>query len=295
MDSLIKIGVLTGKDDLFSYDLIEKINNKGTKFIKAELCKLAGIKEAENSKYSIIIDRISHLIPFYSTYLKNAIINGTYVINNPFWINCTDKFLDYKFVLQQNIPVPPTVCLPCIKTNVSTINWDEIIEYIGFPIVLKSCKSNNYVYKINNIDKLLEFYNNSNNEIVLQKYINYEYCIRVFVCGKKYINRSRFDPETNSYLPFPRYIEDKLFIELKEHSIKLSEIFGYDLNLIEFIIKDNIPYFISIDPIPDLHPYSIGNAHFSWIVDHMTKTIIEILNKKDIEKKQLPDRFYVLN
>jgi glutathione synthase/RimK-type ligase-like ATP-grasp enzyme len=33
----------------------------------------------------VIIDRISQDVPFYRAYLKNAAVNGTYVINNPFW------------------------------------------------------------------------------------------------------------------------------------------------------------------------------------------------------------------
>jgi hypothetical protein len=33
----------------------------------------------------VIVDRISQDVPFYRALLKNAVLTGTTVINNPFW------------------------------------------------------------------------------------------------------------------------------------------------------------------------------------------------------------------
>ena len=46
----------------------------------------------EANPYAVIVDRISHEIPYYRTYLKNAVLQGTVVVNNPFWWSADDKF-----------------------------------------------------------------------------------------------------------------------------------------------------------------------------------------------------------
>jgi len=34
-------------------------------------------------------------VPYYQVYLKQASMQGTYVVNNPFWMNVDDKFFGY--------------------------------------------------------------------------------------------------------------------------------------------------------------------------------------------------------
>ena len=52
------------------------------------------VKQGEASDYAVIIDRISQDVPFYRAYLKNAALNGTAVINNPFWWSADEKFFN---------------------------------------------------------------------------------------------------------------------------------------------------------------------------------------------------------
>jgi len=39
----------------------------------------------EPTDYRLIFDRISHEVPFYRAFLKNAVLGGAIVVNNPFW------------------------------------------------------------------------------------------------------------------------------------------------------------------------------------------------------------------
>ena len=44
--------------------------------------------------------------------------------------------------------------------------------------------------------------------------------------------------------------------------------FGYDLNTVEFAIKDGIPYAIDfMNPAPDAELASVGEYNHRWIVD----------------------------
>src|ERR1035438_6520560 len=65
--------------------LVDKINAMNEPDIQAELATVGEVRMAEPSPYHVIVDRISHDIPFYRGYLKNAALSGTIVINNPFW------------------------------------------------------------------------------------------------------------------------------------------------------------------------------------------------------------------
>ena len=44
--------------------------------------------------YDLILDRISHEVPFYRTYLKCAAASGVQIVNNPIWWSADDKFFD---------------------------------------------------------------------------------------------------------------------------------------------------------------------------------------------------------
>ncbi len=72
-----KIGVLFGMENTFPPALVEKINSMGVPGVSAEFVKVGGVKMADFSGYSVIVDRISHDIPFYRGFLKNAALTGT--------------------------------------------------------------------------------------------------------------------------------------------------------------------------------------------------------------------------
>jgi hypothetical protein len=64
------------------------------------------------AQYAVIVDRISHDIPFYRAFLKHAALNGTVIINNPFWWSADDKFFNYTLAEKMGVAVPPKVILP---------------------------------------------------------------------------------------------------------------------------------------------------------------------------------------
>jgi len=79
-----KIGILFGQEDTFPWAFIDRVNAKNVPGVTAEPVKIDQLRQGEPSGYAVIIDRISQDIEFYRGYLKNAALNGTAVINNPF-------------------------------------------------------------------------------------------------------------------------------------------------------------------------------------------------------------------
>ena len=90
------VGLLCGREFSFPPAFLHRVNTLGAKDgVSAEFVKLAGTRMGEPARYSVIVDRISHEVEYYRGYLKHAVLQGAYVINNPFWWTADDKFFNY--------------------------------------------------------------------------------------------------------------------------------------------------------------------------------------------------------
>ncbi len=117
--------------------------------VVAEYAKLGGTRMNEPCPYAVIIDRISHEVPYYRSYLKNAVLQGTTVINNPFMWTADDKFFEASLAAKLGVAHPKTVVLPnkdyvagivpneSLRNLIYPLDWKGIIEYTGLPCVLK--------------------------------------------------------------------------------------------------------------------------------------------------------------
>ena len=93
-ESGVRIGVLRGRENSFPDAFVAKVNSMG-KGVTAEFVHLGGTKLNEPVPYRVILDRMSHEVPYYSVYLKMAALQGAYCINNVFWRTADDKFFGY--------------------------------------------------------------------------------------------------------------------------------------------------------------------------------------------------------
>ena len=75
-----KIGVLFGMEDTFPWALMNEINRLATaggEEIEAAPVRIwSRCARSAPSEYAVILDRISHEVPFYRTWLKCAIARG---------------------------------------------------------------------------------------------------------------------------------------------------------------------------------------------------------------------------
>ncbi|MFO0847923.1 MAG: hypothetical protein U0871_05080 [Gemmataceae bacterium] len=63
--------------------LIDEVNRRNAG-VEAEFVMLGGTRMDEPTLYAVLVDRISHEVPYYRSYLKKAVLDGAAVINNPF-------------------------------------------------------------------------------------------------------------------------------------------------------------------------------------------------------------------
>jgi hypothetical protein len=70
--------------------------------------------------------------------------------------------------------------------------------------------------------------------------------------------------------------EPNLRSRMERDAVALCIGLGYDMNAVEFAVRDAVPYaidFMSCAPDADLH--SIGKANFAWVVSNMADLLIE--------------------
>ncbi len=80
-----------GREWSFPPRFIEEVNKRNVGVV-AEFVKLGGTRMIDRIPYSVLVDRISHEVPYYRSYLKHAVLEGATVINNPFMWTADDKF-----------------------------------------------------------------------------------------------------------------------------------------------------------------------------------------------------------
>jgi hypothetical protein len=83
------------------------------------------------------------------------------------------------------------------------------------------------------------------------------------------------------YVNVENYLSPELHKRVEKDIITICKALGYDLNTVEFAIKDGIPYAIDfMNPAPDAELASVGEYNHNWIVKSMTEFILKKLSKK---------------
>src|SRR5256714_13612662 len=107
-----RIALVFGMEDTFPWALINAINERGGEQVEAMPAEISYLKDDGAFPYDLILDRISHEVPFYRTYLKCAAASGVKIVNNPIWWSADDKFFDNLVAKSVDVAVPRTVLLP---------------------------------------------------------------------------------------------------------------------------------------------------------------------------------------
>jgi glutathione synthase/RimK-type ligase-like ATP-grasp enzyme len=286
----MKIGILAGAENTFPPALIERINdmNEG---VTAEYVKIGGIKMGEPNGYRLIFDRISHEIPFYRSYLKNAVLNGCMVVNNPFWCSADEKFFGYSLASRLGLNVPKTVLLPqksyrqgitesSLRNLEFPLDWEGIVEHVGLPAILKPRDGGGWkdVYQVNSLEDIWSCYDKTGVLVmVLQQYIDFDQYVRCYCVARKHLLAVPYDPANRRYLSRAEHpIEPQIEDRIARDTLLINEALGYDLNTVDFAIKDGVPYAVDLtNPAPDADLWSVTEPHFNWITGMVAGMLVD--------------------
>jgi glutathione synthase/RimK-type ligase-like ATP-grasp enzyme len=295
------IGILYGMENTFPNAFVEHINSRNIPGVTAEHIRVGGVRVGEDSGYAVIVDRISQDVEFYRAFLKNAALKGTVVLNDPFRWSAHDKFTHYALAEKLGLSVPRTVVLPhkshppgttvqSLRNLMFPLNWDEIFDYVGLPAFLKPLGRGGWlsVQRVESRDHFFSAYDQSGPAcMLLQAAVEYQKHYRCYVVGDQ-VRVLRFQPDQPSHL---RYIADgaesqSLCERLVKDARTLCGALGYDINAVEFAVRDGVPYLMdSFNPAPDADSHSVGASNFEWIVEAVSDLAIRKAQSGAVERR----------
>jgi glutathione synthase/RimK-type ligase-like ATP-grasp enzyme len=289
----MKVGLLCGREFSFPPAFIARVNEAGEPHgITAQMVKLGGTKMDDPAEFRVIVDRISHEVEYYRGALKHAVLQGTYVINNPFWWTADDKYFNYSVMAKLGVAIPRTVLLPqkgypadvdltaeSLHNLDFPVDWDALLDYVGRPAILKPYSGGGWkhVYKVNDRRELLEAYDRTAPYcMTLQQFIDFDRYVRCFTFGKTDITPVAYDPRERRYLIDHEYLSPELGARVLRDARTINLALGYEMNTIEFAIAGDMPYAIDyLNPAPDFERDRITPFYFSHVVEKMTELVID--------------------
>ena len=299
-----RVGSLVGREKTFPEALIKGINERGQGNVEADYITLGGIRHDVPPVYDLVIDRISHEVPFYRATLKRMALEGATIINNPFWWSADDKFFNYSLAQKLGVAVPKTVLLPqkdyidgivseSLRNLEFPLDWQGMIDFVGLPAFLKPFDGGGWknVSKVNSLEELWYEYDKTGTLcMTLQEAIDFDQFVRCYCVGQEDVMIMAYDPRKpylsgEQYIHDPNYLAPALAEKVKQDVRTLCSALGYDINTVEFAIKDGVPYAIDfMNPAPDAELISVGEFYHNWI----TQAVIDLVFKKLGEQSEKP-------
>jgi hypothetical protein len=289
----MKVGLLCGREHAFPPAFLDRVNNLGARHgVTAEPVTLTGTRMGEASGYRVIVDRISHEVEYFRAFLKHAVLEGTYVINNPFWWTADDKFFNYSVAARLGVAVPKTVVLPqksyppeydltseSLHNLGYPVDWEGLLDYVGRPAILKPYTGGGWkhVYKVHDARELIAAYDGTGPYcMTLQQFIHFDRYVRCFTFGKTDIVPVAYDPHRRTYLVEHEYLSPELGARIVNDAQTLNTALGYEMNTIEFAVQDGVPYAIDfLNPAPDFERDRITEFYFEMVVQRMAELVID--------------------
>jgi hypothetical protein len=302
-----RIGILVGRESSWPPAFIAEVNNRKSG-VTAEFVMLGAEPLDHLIDYDVVVDRISHEVPFYRTWLKQAALQGVKVINNPFMWAADDKFFGANLAEANGVRCPKTIVLPnkgyipglkpdeSLRNLTYPLHWQGVVEYVGLPCILKDAHGGGWrdVYVCHSLDELLHYYDHSGLlTMIVQELIAWQHYVRCICIGRKHVLPIRYDPRERKYHVSDDSLPLGLRQQLIDESLQLVRALGYDMNSVEWAVRDGVPYAIDfMNPAPDFDLDLLTPTHFEWVVRTMADVAMDLaLAPKRVPRPMAADLF----
>lgn len=294
--AVAKVGIVVGRERSFPDALIAEVARRDAGVV-AEYARIDLTRVGAPVGYDVLVDRISHEITCYQPVLKLAALAGTRVVNDPFWRIADDKAVDVALAARAGVAVPKTWVLPSKSYGEDTssaslsnlaypLDWEGMIADLGLPLYVKPHWGGGFrdVSRVTSLEDLFRVYDRSGRlTLIAQEEISWAQYVRCIVVGRTEVRPALWDPRLGH---FDRYVKagesmPPLSPELEARIVSdartLCEILGYDMNTVEFAVRDGVPYAIDfMNSAPDFDLSSLGPSHFPWVVEKMAELVIRL-------------------
>jgi len=296
-----RIGLLVGREWSFPPAVIDEVHRRDQGVV-AEYVRVGATAANEPCPYHVIIDRVSHAVPYYRSYLKHAVLSGTIVVNNPFMASADDRFYAASLVERQGVTVPRTLALPNksyapwfvpeegLRNLVFPLDWDAIAAYVGLPCVLRNAEVGREQAQVcHSPEELLHYYDRSGQStMIVQEFIAWDAFARCLCVGPDDVLVMRYDPTTREHGSAAGFLGEKVERRVVEDARTIARALGHDVSAIDFAIRDGVPCAVDFgNPAPELDVSALTPPHFEWVVQHMADLAIALARKSRRQARSL--------
>ncbi len=255
-----------------------------------DLVKFGGSSLDEVAEFDLIVDRISHEIPYFRSALSALEDAGKKVVNSPRRLSGQDRFTDRSKLARMGCKVPKTVLLPhkeyaetvtgaSLRNLRYPLDWRGIVQTTGVPALLKSARFEAYAPErsIHSEEDLLRAFDRTGRQLVMleQEFVA-ERTLRAYVFGGQRTVLARFDPTYRSVTLDPDYVS----AATEEAAIRLASkaacALGYDLAAVELAEVQGELWVTDVVPAPDLEVSTLGTALHEKVVGAALAAFVEL-------------------
>jgi len=232
-------------------------------------------------KYDVVLDRLTHWFHTSREWIKKAVIlDGLYVLNNPWSVQSMEKHTSYCAMMKLGMPIPETWLVPpkehkqsadvksTLERYARLFDISKVGAALGYPLFMKPYDGGAWVgvSKIDNGAQIREAYEKSGTFVMhLQKAVDpFDLFVRAIGIGPQ-VNIVRYDPAAPLH---DRYMVDFNFVNGEEWSLMtdtcltINSFFGWDFNSCEALRKDGVFYPIDFaNACPD---FQVTSLHYHW-------------------------------
>ncbi|HUJ61089.1 MAG TPA: hypothetical protein VLX92_21445 [Kofleriaceae bacterium] len=268
----------------------------------------------QGCKYDVVLDRLTHWYSTSREWIKKAVImDGLYVLNNPWAVQSMEKQTTYCAMMHLGMPIPDTwlvppksyEALPDLQPTLSKyaklFDLGEIGKKLGYPLFMKPYDGGGWkgVSKIGDEATLRARYEDSGKLVMhLQKAVDpFDRFIRCIGIGPQ-TRIVKYDPSAALH---DRYTMAKDFVTadeaklLRDTTLTINAFFGWDFNSCEALHKDGTWYPIDFaNPCPDSQVTSL-HYHFPWLVIANVKwALFNAITKRPFRRNLDWEPFYAI-
>lgn len=283
-----RVGLVVGREWSWPPAFIEAVRRRDAG-VMAEMVQMDVLHAGAAIPYDVLIDRLSHEVPFLRSAMKAAAAQGVAVINNPFLWTAGDTLLAATLAQQLGVAHPRTVALPnhrnapgVVSADLANLefplDWQAALDYVGLPAIVKDARGRRgEVQRVDSLDELLRAYRQTGGRtMVLQELVEWDHYLRCMCIGQEYVLPMTYDPAEGRYPREHAHLSDTVGAQAAGWAQVISRALGFDLNAVDFAVRDGVPYAIDIlNPAPDMDFYALSPHYFGWVVDAMADLAIE--------------------
>ncbi len=232
-------------------------------------------------RYDVVLDRLTHWFHTSREWIKKAVImDGLYVLNNPWSIQSVEKHTSYCAMMKLGLNVPKTWMLPpkagpshedadrMMRSYGRLFDLKSIGDAVGYPHFLKPYDGGGWrgVSQIKSAEELKAAYDASGQMTMhAQEAVqDWDIFVRTIGIGPQ-VQVLRYDPSAPLHA---RYVVDFFFVDSAEWKLLIDQMltingfFGWEFNSCESLRRDGVFYPIDFaNACPD---FQVTSLHYYW-------------------------------